>query len=192
MDDARRQSHTGIFRALQCATRNGAEDGRVFLREPRRGRDRASGRAGLHAWRHVQPLPGYKTFVNHFHLDFTGRQRASGSLDTPFQDLAAMKSLGLNVIGLSDFHFELHPNDPGPLRLPEQKEYFEASRRASDTDFLVVPWEEPSAYFGGHYNILWPKDVYWTKVRQPGHRSSKKCRATGRCPTPATLKTCRR
>jgi hypothetical protein len=115
-----------------------------------------------------KPLAGYKTFVNHFHLDFTGRQRASGSLDTPFQDLAAMRSLGLNVIGLSDFHFELHPNDPGPLRLAEQKDYFEAARRASDTDFLVVPWEEPSAYFGGHYNIVWPKDVYWTKVRQPG------------------------
>jgi hypothetical protein len=113
-------------------------------------------------------IPGYKTFVNHFHLDFTGRQRASGSLDTPFQDLIAMRSIGLNVIGLSDFHFELHPNDPGPLRLPEQKDYFDASRRASDKDFLVVPWEEPSAYFGGHYNILWPKDVYWTKVRQPG------------------------
>jgi hypothetical protein len=115
-----------------------------------------------------KPIPGYKTFVNHFHLDFTGRQRASGSLDTPFQDLAAMRSLGLNVIGLSDFHFELHGSDPGPLRLPEQKDYFDASRRASDKDFLVVPWEEPSAYFGGHYNILWPKDVYWTKVRQPG------------------------
>ena len=113
-------------------------------------------------------LAGYKTFVNHFHLDFTGRQRASGSLDTPFQDLVAMRSLGLNVIGLSDFHFELHGSDPGPLRLPEQKDYFDASRRASDKDFLVVPWEEPSAYFGGHYNILWPKDVYWTKVRQPG------------------------
>jgi hypothetical protein len=74
----------------------------------------------------------------------------------------------LNVIGLSDFHFELHASDPGPLRLADQKDYFEASRRASDTDFLVVPWEEPSAYFGGHYNILWPKDVYWTKVRKEG------------------------
>ena len=115
-----------------------------------------------------KPLAGYKTFVNHFHLDFTGRQRLSGSLDTPFQDLAAMRSIGLNVIGLSDFHFELHPGDPGPLRLADQKDYFEASRRASDKDFLVVPWEEPSAYFGGHYNIMWPKDVYWTKVRQPG------------------------
>jgi hypothetical protein len=115
-----------------------------------------------------KPIPGYKTFVNHFHLDFTGRQRLSGSLDTAFEDLLAMKSLGLNVIGLSDFHFELHANDPGPLRIADQKDYFEASRRASDKDFLVVPWEEPSAFFGGHYNILWPKDVYWTKVRQPG------------------------
>jgi hypothetical protein len=115
-----------------------------------------------------KPVPGYKTFVNHFHLDFTGRQRLSGSLDTQFQDLAAMKSLGLNVIGLSDFHFELHATDPGPLRLADQKDYFEASRRASDRDFLVVPWEEPSAFFGGHYNIIWPKDVYWTKVRKEG------------------------
>jgi hypothetical protein len=115
-----------------------------------------------------KPIPGYKTFVNHFHLDFTGRQRLSGSFDTAFQDLAAMKSLGLNVIGLSDFHFELHGNDSGALRLADQKDYFEASRRASDTDFLVVPWEEPSAFFGGHYNMMWPKDVYWTKVRKEG------------------------
>jgi len=115
-----------------------------------------------------KPLPGYKTMVNHFHLDFTGRVRASGSFDTPLQDLVAMKSLGLNVVGLSDFHFELHPNDPGPLRLADQKDYFEATRRASDRDFLVTAWEEPSAYFGGHYNIMWPKNVYWTKVRQPG------------------------
>jgi len=115
-----------------------------------------------------KPIPGYKTFVNHFHLDFTGRQRASGSLDTAFQDLAAIKALGLNVIGLSDFHFELHASDAGQLRLADQKDYFEAARRASDTDFLVLPWEEPSVYFGGHYNIVWPKDAYWTKVRQPG------------------------
>ena len=115
-----------------------------------------------------KPIPGYKTFVNHFHLDFTGRQRLSGSFDTQFQDLAAMRSLGLNIIGLSDFHFELHANDSGELRLADQKDYFDASRRASDKDFLVVPWEEPSAFFGGHYNIVWPKDVYWTKVRQPG------------------------
>jgi hypothetical protein len=115
-----------------------------------------------------KPLPGYKTMVNHFHLRFTDRVRASGSLDTPIQDLAAMKALGLNIVGLSDFHGDLHPNDPGPVRFKDQKDYRETTRRASDADFLVTPWEEPSAYFGGHYNILFPKNVYWSKVRQPG------------------------
>jgi hypothetical protein len=116
-----------------------------------------------------KPVPGYKTFVNHFHLRFTDRVRDSGSFDTPLQDLAAMKALGLNIIGLSDFHGDMHPNDPGPLRFKDQKDYFEATRRASDTDFLVMPWEEPSAFFGGHYNVMFPKrNVYWSKVRQPG------------------------
>ena len=115
-----------------------------------------------------KPLPGYKTFVNHFHLDFTGRLRQSGSLDTQIEDLATMRALNLNIIGLSDFHFELARDDPGPLRFKDEKDYFEGCRLASDKDFLVVPWEEPSAYFGGHYNILWPKNVYWSKVRTTG------------------------
>jgi hypothetical protein len=115
-----------------------------------------------------KPLPGYKTFVNHFHLRFTDRVLAQNSFDTPMQDLMAMKALGLNIIGLSDFHGDMHPNDPGPLRFKDQKNYFEATRRASDTDFLITPWEEPSAYYGGHYNIMFPKrSVYWSKVRQP-------------------------
>ena len=115
-----------------------------------------------------KPVPGYKTMVNHFHLRFTERVRASGSFDTPMQDLAAMKSLGLNIVGLSDFHGDLHANDPGPVRFKDQKDYREATRRASDADFLITPWEEPSAYFGGHYNIMFPQNVYWSKVRQPG------------------------
>jgi len=127
-----------------------------------------------------KPVPGYKTMVNHFHLRFTDRVRASGSFDTPMQDLAAMKSLGLNIVGLSDFHGDLHPNDPGPVRFKDQKDYREATRRASDADFLVTPWEEPSAYFGGHYNILFPKNVYWSKVRQPGQPFTEDDPAYGR------------
>ena len=79
-----------------------------------------------------------------------------------------MKSLGLNIIGLSDFHGDLHANAPGLVRFKDQKDYREATRRASDADFLVTPWEEPSAFFGGHYNIMFPRNVYWSKVRQPG------------------------
>ena len=113
-------------------------------------------------------IPGYKTFVNHFHLRFTQRLRAGGSLDTQTADLAAMRALGLNIVGLSDFHGDLHPDDPGPLRFKDWKDYAEASRKASDADFLVTPWEEPSAYFGGHYNVMFPKLVYWSKVRKEG------------------------
>ena len=110
-----------------------------------------------------KPVPGYKTFVNHFHLRVTDRMRVGG-FDTPLQDLMAMKAIGLNVIGLSDFHADsLAANDHGPLRFRDQKDYAEASRRLSDKDFLVVPWEEPSVAFGGHYNIMWPKNVFWSK-----------------------------
>jgi hypothetical protein len=132
-------------------------------------------------------VPGYKTFVNHFHLDFTGRQRVNG-FDTPFQDLMAMKAIGLNIIGLSDFHFELNAGDWGPLRFKDQKDYFEASRRASDKDFLVVPWEEPSVAFGGHYNILWPKAFYWSKVNRPGggRGGGAAAAAAGQAPAPFT------
>jgi hypothetical protein len=117
-------------------------------------------------------VPGYKTFVNHFHLDFTGRQRVAG-FDTPFQDLIAMKAIGLNIIGLSDFHFELARTDWGPERFKDQKDYFDASRRASDKDFLVVPWEEPSVGFGGHYNIMWPKAFFWSRTNAPRGQGSQ-------------------
>jgi hypothetical protein len=45
-------------------------------------------------------VPGYKTFVNHFHLRVVDRMRVGG-FDTLLQDLMAMKAIGLNVIGLS-------------------------------------------------------------------------------------------
>ena len=115
-----------------------------------------------------KPVPGYKTMVNHFHLRVVDRMRVGG-FDTPLQDLMAMKAIGLNVIGLSDFHADsLAANDHGPLRFRDQKDYAEASRRLSDKDFLVAPWEEPSVAFGGHYNIMWPKSVLWSKPNAIG------------------------
>ena len=113
-------------------------------------------------------VPGYKTFVNHFHLRVVDRMRVGG-FDTPLQDLIAMKAIGLNVIGLSDFHADsLAANDYGPARFRDQKDYAEVSRRLSDKDFLVVPWEEPSVAFGGHYNVMWPKNVFWSKPNRTG------------------------
>lgn len=115
-----------------------------------------------------KPVAGYKTMVNHFHLRFTERLRASGSLDNTFEDLMVMRSAGINIVGLSDFHGDLRANDPGVGRFEDQRDYYIASQKASDKNFLVTNWEEPTAYFGGHYNIMFPKNVYWTKVRNPG------------------------
>ena len=93
---------------------------------------------------HFKPIAGYKTMVNHFHLRFTERQRASGSLDNAFQDLMVMRAAGINIVGLSDFHGDLRGTDAGRGRLEDQRDYAVASQKASDKDFLVTPWEEPS------------------------------------------------
>jgi hypothetical protein len=114
-------------------------------------------------------VPGYKTMVNHFHLQFTDRLRESGSFDTQSPDLAAMKALGLNIVGLSDFHADkLQRRDSGALRFADQRDYFKGTRRASDKDFLVVPWEEPNTNFGGHVNFINPRPLFWSMVREEG------------------------
>jgi hypothetical protein len=125
-------------------------------------------------------MAGYKTLVNHFHLRFTERQRRAGGFDNTFQDLVAMKALGINIVGLSDFHGDLRTNDPGVGRFEDQRDYALASAKHSDKDFLVTPWEEPSAYFGGHYNTLFPKNVYWSKVRQAGQPFTEEVQGFGK------------
>jgi hypothetical protein len=115
-----------------------------------------------------KPLPGYKTLVNHFHLRTTERLRASGSLETQTPDLIAMRALGINIVGNSDFHGDLRGNDTGAGRFEDLRDYDQGSRFASDDDFLVAPWEEPNAHFGGHYNSLFPKTVYFTRRRDAG------------------------
>ena len=111
-------------------------------------------------------LPGYKTMVTHFHTAFTQELMDSGSLDTTPAWIPLMRSMGVNIAHIFDFHGDGHPHDPGPLRLKELENYFEACRRHSDGDFLILPGEEANAYLGGHYNILFPKPVYWTLVRE--------------------------
>jgi hypothetical protein len=133
--------------------------------------DPAACRGAVLAFTHgdrYKPLPGYKTLVTHFHTAFTQELMDSGSLDTTPPWIPMMRALGVNVAHVFDFHGDGHPHDPGPLRLKELQTYFEGCRRHSDGDFLVLPGEEANAYLGGHYNILFPKPVYWTTVRGRG------------------------
>jgi hypothetical protein len=103
--------------------------------------------------------------ATHFHTAFTQELIESESLDTTPPWIPMMRALGINIAHIFDFHGDGHPHDPGPLRLKELETYFEGCRRHSDADFLILPGEEANVYLGGHYNVLFPKPLYWTLVR---------------------------
>jgi hypothetical protein len=115
------------------------------------------------------PIPGYKTVIEDFHVGFLDHQRASGSLDTQMPDFAAMKALGINIAGLSEFHGDRLRNDHGPGRFEDQKDLFEALRRAGDVDFVALPWElDYPGSIGSDWDVILPKPVYWSQERKPG------------------------
>ena len=119
-------------------------------------------------------LEGYQVAVSHFHTHFAEQLVDAGSLDLRPPWISAFRGLGINIAMMSDFHGDGHPDDPGETRFREQDEYFEACRRHSDADFLLMPGEEPNAHLGGHYTLVFPKPVYWSKVRSDDlpHRAS--------------------
>jgi hypothetical protein len=128
---------------------------------------RAAALAYTHGDRYKE-LPGYKTMVTHFHTAFAEGLMSAGSLDAGAPWISAMKALGINIAYTCDFHGDGHSQDRGPLRFRELETYYEACRRFSDHDFLILPGEEPNVYLGGHWNILFPKPAYWTLVREEG------------------------
>lgn len=115
-----------------------------------------------------KPMPGYEVAVSHFHTHFNEQLSDAGTIDLQPTWLPVFRDLGINIAMMSDFHGDGHPNDPGPLRLKDQKVYFDGCRRHSDRSFLIMPGEEPDVTLGGHYTMVFPRPVFWTKVRQPG------------------------
>lgn len=120
-----------------------------------------------------KPLPGYQVMVSHFHTRFTPMLADAGSIDYQAGFINVFRGLGINIVMLSDFHSDSHPNDPGPIRFPEQKIYFDGCRRFSDRRFLIMPGEEPAGSLGGHYTFIFPKPVFWSRVREAGQPYSE-------------------
>jgi hypothetical protein len=115
-----------------------------------------------------KPLAGYQVAVSHFHTHFNEQLTDAGTIDFQPTWLPVFRNMGINIAMMSDFHGDSHQNDMGPLRLAEQKVYFEGCQRFSDRNFLLMPGEEPNVAFGGHYTMVFPRGVYWTHVRPPG------------------------
>jgi len=109
--------------------------------------------------------------ASHFHTHMNEEIHGCRHAGLGSRVIPTFRALGINMLFMSDFHATAHPNDPGPIRLAEQKVYFDASRRHSDRDFLILPGEEPNGYLGAHYNMVFSKPVFWTMVRRAGQPS---------------------
>ncbi len=102
-----------------------------------------------------KPIPGYKTMINHMHMSVKNEVMAGGSTDTSVAETPALRSTGANIVGDSE-----RGNDVQGLA-----DYAKVMAKQSDKDFLMLPWDEPGVYFGGHWNALWPKSVLWNRTR---------------------------
>jgi hypothetical protein len=102
-----------------------------------------------------KPIAGYKTMVNHMHMQVKNKVLAGGSTDGSVADIPPLRAIGVNIVGNSE-----RGNDIAGLA-----DYAAVMAKQSDKDFLITPWDEPGVYFGGHWNALWPKSVLWTRTR---------------------------
>lgn len=125
-------------------------------------------RAGAMAYTNndtYKPIEGYKTMVNHFHMGFWEEYKNDG--ETVFPWIKLFRQMGVDIAYLNDFHGkDGHPKDTGLVRLEEMKYYFEACRHHSDDKFLILPSEEPNYHVGGHWDVLFPRPVYYTNLRE--------------------------
>jgi hypothetical protein len=116
-----------------------------------------------------KPLPGYKTFSSHYHiehtLEFLQEQRRQSTNTIPSgleepQFVATFKSHGVDIVHLAEFHVA-HTPDMNASRLQLLKTLHTECRRLSGDRFLLLPGEEPNVYLGGHWISLFPKPVNW-------------------------------
>jgi hypothetical protein len=125
-------------------------------------------------------LPGMTTFTSHYHMAIAmaaleQRQRGVDPLPVP-EFVQVFKDMNVQAVHLGEFHGDGHPQDPGPLRLPEMRAMFEECARLSDDRLLLIPGEEANRFLGlrqpgrhpGHWMLLFPRPVYWTMQRLDG------------------------
>ncbi len=111
-------------------------------------------------------LNGYRTMASHFHTEHMDDILTHKPVPEIPGHVKALRSMGVNIMHLGEYHLAGNPGDSGPRRLPELDLMFEESARLSSGDFLMIPGEEPNVHFGGHWMNMFPKPVYWIMSRQ--------------------------
>ena len=120
-----------------------------------------------------KPLEGFKVMGAHYHVGLVKRLKEKGGFDHRLNDIDAMKAIGVNIYGVIDGARGPGRKDTGDLFLNDLAEYYEAARRQSDKDFLVMPNDENSTggrkpFLGGHYDIMVSKPLFWRPERMDG------------------------
>jgi hypothetical protein len=120
-----------------------------------------------------KPLPGYKVMGSHYHVGLVERLHKLGGLDHRLNDVETLKGIGVNIFGVIDGVRGPARRDLGDNFLAAQAEYYDAARRQSDKDFLVMPNDENSTSgrpyeLGGHHDLLLSRPVFWRNDRKPG------------------------
>jgi hypothetical protein len=120
-------------------------------------------------------LPGHATFTSHWHMAIAVaalKAQAEGRPPTIPDFVGMFQSMRVDIVHLAEFHGDGHPQDPGPLRLPELEALFAECRRLSGPDLLLLPGEEANLPLGvpntGHWVYLFPRPVPWILRRAPG------------------------
>ncbi len=112
-------------------------------------------------------LDGFQRLASHFHLAYTVQAVENGmNWVPPFKSV--LQSMGVDAAIIMDFHGDGHPRDLTELRLQELDNFFEACKKQSDRNFLLIPSEEANVHLGGHWALTFPKPVYWWMNRPEG------------------------
>ncbi len=120
------------------------------------------------------PLPGYKTFTSHYHvehtLDLLARQKAAGTSALPEElrepgFVRALRGAGIDIVHLAEFHVGGTPRLGTEERLRQLRLMHAECARLSHESFLLLPGEEPNVHLGGHWISFFPKPVLWVLNR---------------------------
>lgn len=106
-----------------------------------------------------RPLPGYKVMGSHYHVGMVPRLKHSGGMDNRLNDIEAIKAAGIDIFGVID----------SARGLEGLAEYYDAARRQSDKNFLIMPGRENTGVaLRGHHDLLLSKPTFWLPRRAPG------------------------
>ncbi len=122
-------------------------------------------------------IDGYKTYTEHYHPAMTRKEMGEMGVTeqgepqpftTALEFKAVLKSLNVQIVHMAEFHCcgDFNGRDVGEKRLKQLKAMFDLAKKYSDDEFVMLPGEEANAHFGGHWNYLFPKPVYFVKSRK--------------------------